>query len=78
MRRAWKRVVARLPIPVDALHRNETDGAMRDAIGDQLPCVLARTGQGYELIVGPAKLAACEASPEALGALIDRAIGAAA
>jgi hypothetical protein len=71
---AWRSCRAALGVPVDALHRNELDRAQRRAVDGKLPCVLARTEDGYERIVERDALEGCEGDVDRLRARIEEAI----
>jgi len=55
-RGAWKRACARLPVPVDALHRNELDAEARRAADGRYPCVLRVVDGTATRIIEPAEL----------------------
>ncbi|MFM7599124.1 MAG: hypothetical protein ACKO70_12270 [Actinomycetota bacterium] len=45
-RREWQAYVASLPVPFDAIHRNERDPLVRAATSGREPCVIALTDDG--------------------------------
>ena len=58
----WVSCRTDLGIPVAALHRDELGDAHRVAVDGQFPCVLARTDEGYERLLGPDVLSRCRGS----------------
>ena len=57
---------AELGVPVDYRHRDELAPAMRDAAGAALPVVLARTDEGYTLLLNADVLDRCTGNVSAL------------
>ena len=51
-----------LGVPVAALHRDELNDSQRQVVDEQFPCVLARTSEGYERLLGPDVLSRCRGS----------------
>lgn len=49
---------ARLGVPFDVVHRNERSPDVEAATRDRLPCVAARTGAGWAVVLGRGQLAA--------------------
>lgn len=73
-RSEWKSCRDSIGVPVDYLHRDELDASLEQIIGDQLPCVLARTADRTELLMGPAVLDRCAGSiPDFRGRLMHHA-----
>ena len=70
---AWVAARSRLPVPFDAVHLDERSPELEAVTAGRTPCVVAHTGTGLDVILGPANLAACEGEPEAL---VDAIIGA--
>lgn len=66
----WKRVSRALPVPFDAVHLDQRSPEVRAASGTATPCVIASTGGGFEMLVGPQQLEACRAEPQALAVAI--------
>jgi hypothetical protein len=64
-KRAWKSCRAGLGVPVEQLHRNELTPEVRAVIGGRYPAVVAHTGDGLELLLGPDEL-------DPLGGDVDR------
>lgn len=58
----WKDCKTELGVPVDYLHRDELDEAMRRLVGDALPCVVAEAGGERVLLLDPGVLSRCRAS----------------
>ena len=72
----WRAERERLPVPFTAVHLDERSPAEAAASDGRTPCVLAHTGDGVEVLLGPAELAACDKDPAALVAAIDAALAA--
>jgi hypothetical protein len=62
----WRSCRDGLPVPFDTFHRDDQPGATRAVIGGRLPAVVAMTGAGPVVLVGPEDLEACDSSPERL------------
>ena len=62
----WRRCRASLPVPFATFHRDDQPATVRDLLGTHLPAVVAVTGAGHVLLVGPDALDACHGSPGAL------------
>jgi hypothetical protein len=62
----WIACRAGLAVPFDTYHRNDQPPAVREALGDRTPAVVADTDHGLILLLGPDELAACGASPDRL------------
>ena len=58
-------------MPFDTYHRNDQPDAVRAALAGTYPAVLADTDHGPIVLLGPAELDACAASPEQLVAAIE-------
>jgi len=69
----WKVCRARLPVPFDTYHLNDQPNAIRAAIGDHAPAVVAETDQGLFNLLGPPDLERCESSPDKLSAALTEA-----
>ena len=74
---AWRTCRAGLPVPFETFHRNDQPVEVRDLLAGSYPAVVAETGSGVELLLGPAALDACGASPEQLVEAVERAVAAA-
>jgi hypothetical protein len=73
-RPGWAACRAGLPVTFDTYHRNDQPSAVRDATDGQAPVVVATTGDGIVLLLGPGELAECEGSIERLVESIERSI----
>jgi len=49
----WKDVVCNLAVPFDLVHRNERTAEVAQLTGDATPAVVAVTGDGHRLVMGP-------------------------
>ena len=65
-RSAWTICRATLPVPFVSYHRDDQPDAVRAAIGDSAPAVVAETMGGTVRLLGPTELAECQGSIEAL------------
>ena len=72
----WRQCRDTLSVPFDTYHRDDQPDAVRAATGDTEPSVVAETADGVVMLLGPAELEACHASPEALVLAIDTALAA--
>ena len=67
----WKCESAELPVPFEAIHLDERSPELRLASASATPCVLAAiSGAGFEILLGPEQLEACQSEPQALAAAI--------
>jgi hypothetical protein len=64
--------VAGLPVPMTFVHLDERDATVRAASEGRTPCVLALTGAGARLLLGPDELEACAGRPDRLAAAVER------
>lgn len=71
---AWKACREGLPVPFDTFHRDDQPAAVRAAIGDALPAVVADTERGIVTLLGPRELDACGGEVDALVTAIERAV----
>jgi hypothetical protein len=55
----WDALVERLGVAFTLRHRNEQADAVRAATAGQLPCVVARRGATFTVLLGPDDLASC-------------------
>lgn len=62
----WTRCRSALPVPFDTYHRDDQPDAVRAAIGDGAPAVVAETVDGIVPVLDSAGLAECRGSIEAL------------
>jgi hypothetical protein len=62
----WKACRAGLPVPFDTYHLDDQPEAVRAAVADRAPAVVAETDHGLVTLLGPAELERCAASPERL------------
>ena len=70
----WQACRAALAVPFDTYHRNDQPAAVSVATGNQVPCVVAETGAGVVVLLGPDELAACAGSVDALVAALEIAV----
>jgi hypothetical protein len=66
----WKRESAELPVPFEAIHLDERSPELKAASGSATPCVIASTGDGFEILLDAGQLEACRAEPQALAVAI--------
>jgi hypothetical protein len=60
----WQSCKESIGVDVDYFHRDEVDPATADLVGDALPCVLAVTKSGSQVLMGPDVLSRCGNSVE--------------
>ena len=70
----WKACRASLPVPFETYHLDDQPDAIRAAIGDQAPTVIADTDQGLFTLLGPADLDRCDSSTERFSAALTDAV----
>ena len=70
----WKACRGGLPVPFDTFHRDDQPDAVRDAMGDLAPVVVAETVGGIVGLLAPAELDACGGSVDRLADAVERAI----
>ena len=76
-RPAFDELAGTLGVPFTLLHRDERAAEVVAASAGREPCVLARTGDGLVLLLGPAELAACGHDLAAFAAALAAALRAA-
>jgi hypothetical protein len=69
----WATCQVGLPVPFDTHHRDDQPAAVRNASGGAAPVVVAETNQGYEVLLTPADLDACDGSIDRLLDAIEKA-----
>ena len=67
----WKACRATLPVRFDTYHLDDQPDDVRAALAGVAPAVVAETTSGVVVLLGPAELDACAASPERLVASLD-------
>lgn len=70
----WNVCKAGLPVAFDTFHRDDQPDPIRAAAGGRAPVVVAETGSGPMLLLGPVELEACEGSVDRLVAAIELAV----
>ncbi|HEY0555400.1 MAG TPA: hypothetical protein VGG20_14145 [Thermoanaerobaculia bacterium] len=58
----WRDCKEEIGVPIDYVHRDEVSGELRAVVGDQLPCVVAQTGNDLVLLLAPDVLDRCQGS----------------
>lgn len=58
-RAEWQECKEAFGVPIAYYHRDDVPDDVRRAAGEALPCVLARVGREYVLLLGPEALARC-------------------
>lgn len=61
----WRECRSELPVPFDTYHRNDQPEEVRAAAEGAVPVVLAETGVGHVVLLGPGELEECGGSVEA-------------
>jgi hypothetical protein len=67
----WKRCNAQLAVPLETVHLDERDEALRSFTEGRTPCVVAETTDGLVLLIDDAELRGCDGSPDGLIAAIE-------
>ena len=73
----WKRCRSSLPVPFDTYHRDDQPDDVRRASGDTAPVVVAKTSEGFALLLDDARISSVDSDPSRLVALISEAVEAA-
>lgn len=58
----WRDCKEELGVPIEYVHRDEISPDLQRVIGNNLPCVVAQTGNELVLLLGPDVLARCRGS----------------
>jgi len=58
----WRDCKEELGVPIEYVHRDEVSPDLQRVIGNNLPCVVAQTGNELVLLLGPDVLARCRGS----------------
>jgi hypothetical protein len=65
-RARWRRLKGELGIAVEYVHRDELEGALAEVVAEgmagRLPCVVARSGEGLQVLLGSEEIDACRGS----------------
>ncbi len=70
----WAACRTHLPVPFTTYHRDDRPDPVRAAAGGRAPVVLAETGDGLVVLLGPDALDACDGSIDRLVAAIERSM----
>lgn len=73
----WKRCRSSLPVSFDTYHRDDQPDDVRRASGDTAPVVIAKTSEGFVLLLDDARISSVDSDPSRLVALISEAVEAA-
>ncbi len=71
---AWRDLEARLDVPIVLVHLNERPAALAAATEGRTPCVMLETARGFERLLGPEDLDACQGSVECFEAELLRSL----
>lgn len=58
----WKTCKEELGVPIDYVHRDNIPSEIRPVVGNNLPCVVAKAGDRYYLLLNPSVLQRCRGS----------------
>ena len=72
-RAAWKTCRAALPVPFDTFHRDDQPHAVRAAIAEAAPVVVAETDAGFLLLLDGQAIEACDGDASRLVSAIEAA-----
>ena len=70
----WKRCRSSLPVPFDTYHRDDQPDDVRRASGDTAPVVVAKTSEGFVLLLDDARISSIAGDPSRLVDLIGEAV----
>ena len=70
----WREERARLPVAFEAVHLDERAPEVAAASEGHVPCVVAHTAGGAELLLGRDELEACHGDPAAFVDAVERAL----
>ncbi len=71
---AFDELLASLSVPVDVVHRNEQAPDVAGVTRDRLPCVAARSGSGWAVLVSADELRSCGGDVARLGEVVRAAL----
>jgi hypothetical protein len=72
---AFKRCRSRFEVPIETLHLDEQDAALRKFTQGKTPCVVGVTEQGFAILLGAAALRRCGQSVERFEEALREATG---
>jgi hypothetical protein len=70
----WRACRTGMPVPFDTYHRNDQPEPIRLTAAGQAPVIVAETGMGHTMILGPAELDACDGSIDQLVEAVERSV----
>lgn len=70
----WRACSEGVPVPFDLVHRDERTAELIAATDDVAPVVVAHTGSGIEVLLGPDDLEACGGEPPCLVEAVEAAV----
>jgi hypothetical protein len=70
----WRSCRDGLPVPFETFHLDDQPSEVRTVAGGAAPVVVADTSGGPVVLLGPAEIEACQASPEKLERAIEAAV----
>ncbi|HEX5615815.1 MAG TPA: hypothetical protein VFZ83_11745 [Acidimicrobiia bacterium] len=73
-KRAFDDLRARLGVPFALVHRNEQEPVIAAVTGDALPCVVARVGTAWRIVIDRDTLTTCAGDVDAFARALDSAL----
>ncbi len=70
-RSEWRRCRDGLPVRFDMFHRDDQPVAVRDVVGEDLPSVVAETGNGVVRLLDSEAISRCASSPERMMEMLE-------
>ena len=67
----WNSCKESLGVTIDYVHRDEIHTALRDVVGNALPCIVAQVGSAYLMLIKPEVLERCHGSVSELKGKIE-------
>lgn len=75
-KRAFKDCKASIPVPIEALCRNQLDDRLAAAADGEFPAVIAERDGELSVVMGPAAIEACQGDVDAFKAALEAAVAA--
>jgi hypothetical protein len=61
-KKEWDALIKGFPVPVVALHKNELEEVVVEAIGGRAPVVIGQIGDSYRILLDEKRLEGCQGS----------------
>ena len=70
----WKTCTSSVPVPIDAIYKNQIPEYLTAIVGTEFPVVAAKTKSGYVKLLGKEEIDGCSGSLEAFKKLLDQMV----